>query len=47
MNVYQIQCPNIGNYDIAYENTQMYAYSNVDWVGNMDDQKSTSSYVFL
>jgi hypothetical protein len=26
MNVYQIQCLNIGNYDIAYENTQMYAY---------------------
>jgi hypothetical protein len=45
-NVYQNQCPNIGDYDTIYGSTQMctcYTY----WVGNMDDCKSTSCYVFL
>ncbi len=46
-NVYQNQCPNIRDYDIIYGNTHMCAYCDVDWVGNMDDHKSASSYVFL
>jgi hypothetical protein len=46
-NVYQSQYSNIGDYDNVYESTQMCAYSDVNWVGNMHDQKSTSSYVFL
>ncbi len=49
MNVYQIQCcRNIGDYDFFYGNTQMLcAYCDVDQASNMDDCKSTSSYVFL
>jgi hypothetical protein len=47
MNVYQNYCPIIGDYDIVYRSTQMCAYCDVDWVGNMDDCKSTLSYVFL
>jgi hypothetical protein len=46
-NVYQSYHPNIGGYEIVYESTQMCVYCDVDWVGNMDDHKSTSSYVFL
>jgi hypothetical protein len=38
---------NIGDYDNVYENTQMCAYCDANWVGNMHDRKSTSSYVFL
>jgi hypothetical protein len=34
-NVYQSQCPNIGDYDIVFGITQMFAYCDVDWVGNM------------
>ncbi len=47
MTVYQNQCPIIGDYDIVYRSTQMCAYCDVDWVGNMDDRKSTLGYVFL
>ncbi len=46
-NVYQSQYLNIGDYDNVYESTQMCAYCDVNWVGNMHDHKSTSSYVFL
>ncbi len=46
-NVYQNQYSNIGDYDNVYESTQMCAYCDVNWVGNMYDHKSTSSYVFL
>jgi hypothetical protein len=37
--------PNIGDYDIVYGSTQMCAYCNAIWASNMDDCKSTSSYV--
>jgi len=46
-NVYQSYHPSIGDYDIVYGSIQMCGYCDVDWVGNMDDHKSTSSYVFL
>jgi hypothetical protein len=39
--------PNIGDYDIVYGSAQMCAYCDAILVGNMDDRKSTSSYVFL
>jgi hypothetical protein len=39
--------PNIGDFDIVYGSTQMCAYGDAIWAGNMDDHKSTSSYVFL
>ncbi len=45
-NVYQSQWPNIGDYDTFYGSTQMCTYY-ADWVGNMDDCKSTWCYVFL
>jgi len=31
----------------VYGSTQMCVYCDVDWVGNMDDHKSTLGYVFL
>ncbi len=46
-NVYQSQCPNIGDYDIIYGNTQMCVYYDADWVNNKDDHKSTSNYIVL
>jgi hypothetical protein len=46
-NIYQSQCPNIGDYDIVYGNTQMCTYCDVDWASNMDDHKSMLGYVFL
>jgi hypothetical protein len=46
-NVYQNQCPNIGDYHIIYGSTQMCAYCDVDWGSNIDDCKSTSSYGFI
>ncbi len=45
-NVSQNQCPNIRDYDIIYGSTQMCAYFDLDWVGNMDDHKFASSYIF-
>jgi hypothetical protein len=39
--------PILGIYDIVYGSTQMCAYCDANWVRNMDDHKSTSSYVFL
>jgi hypothetical protein len=39
--------PNIEDYDIVYGSTQMCAYCDAIWVGNVDDHKSTSSYVSL
>ncbi len=46
-NLYQNKCPNIKDYDVVYGSTQMCAYCDIDWAGNMDDRKSTSNYVFL
>ncbi len=40
-NVYQNQCPNIGDYDTIYGSTQMCAYCDANWANNMDDPKST------
>jgi hypothetical protein len=35
MNVYPSQCPNIGDYDTIFGSTQMFAYCDAYWVGNM------------
>jgi hypothetical protein len=35
MNVYQTQCPNIGDYDIGFGCTQMFAYCDANWVGKL------------
>jgi len=39
--------PNIGDYDIVYGSTQMFANCDAIWASNMDDRKFTSSNVFL
>jgi hypothetical protein len=44
-NVCQNKCPNIEDYDIIYG--KMCAYNDTNCVGNMDDHKFTSCYVFL
>jgi hypothetical protein len=41
-NVCQNKCPNIEDYDIIYENTQMCVYNDTNCVDNMGDLKSTS-----
>jgi hypothetical protein len=46
-NVYQNQCPNIGDYHIIYGSTQMSASCDVDWASDIDNYKSTSSYGFI
>ncbi len=46
-NVYQSQCPNIGDYHIIYGSTQMFASSDAYWASNIDNYKSTSSYGFI
>jgi hypothetical protein len=43
-NVYQSQCPNIGDYDIVCGRAQMCVYCDANWVGNMDDCKSTLGF---
>jgi len=45
-NVYQRKCSNAEDYDIVYGSTQMCAYGVANWVSNMDDRKSTSSFFF-
>jgi hypothetical protein len=37
----------IKDYNIVYGSTQMCAYCDKDWVGNMDDCKLKLNYVFL
>jgi hypothetical protein len=46
-NVYQNQYFNITDYDTIYGNAQMCPYYDANWANNMDDYKSTSSYVLL
>jgi hypothetical protein len=46
-NVYQSHCLNIGDYNIVCGSTQMCVYCDANWVGGMDDYKSTLGFSFF